>query len=99
MTPPTARERKALEALQFEEWERKAKLGVGEKIFSDLVAKGWIAPFQGHDHFGDKIVITDLGRAALTMPKPVKVRSAPRLKELPSTRLKPLKGRFDPPQG
>lgn len=98
MTRPNARELKALKALQFQEWEYKAQLYVGEKTFADLIEKGWIAPFQGYNPGGAKISISDLGRAALAMPQAAKVRSAPRLKELPSTRLRSLPGRFDPPK-
>lgn len=98
MTLPNTRERKALKALQFEQWEYKTQLYVGDKTFADLIGKGWIAPFQGHNPNGDRISITDLGRAALAIPEPAKVRSARRLKELPSTRLRPVPGRFDPPQ-
>ncbi len=84
MPPPNARERKALEALQFQEWEWKAQLYVGEKTFASLSEKGWIAQFQGHNPDGDKISITDLGRAALAMPKPMAVRKPTRLKEAPA---------------
>ncbi len=94
MTPPNARERKALRELTGE-WEHRAKLG-GTKTFADLIAKGWIVPFQGYNPNSDRFSITDLGRAARAMPGPTKVRSAPKLKELPSTRLTPLRGRFDP---
>ena len=93
MTPPNARERKALRDLTGE-WEHRSKLG-GEKTFADLITKGWIVPFRGHNPNGDRYSITDLGRAARAMPVPENVRGAPRLKELPSTRLRRLPGRFD----
>jgi hypothetical protein len=98
MTAPNARERKALAALQFEEWEHKAQLYVGEKTLADLTEKGWIAPFQGHNPNGDRFSITDLGRDALALPQPATVRTSPGLKQLPPI-LRPLRGPFDPPEG
>lgn len=69
----------------------------GEKTRAELIEAGFATAGKPRSSDATGYRITDLGRAALATPLPAKVRSPSRLKEMPS-RLKPLRGRFDPPE-
>lgn len=70
----------------------------GEKTWAELIEAGFAVSGQHRWSDATGYRITDLGRAALATPLPAKFRKAPKLRELPA-RLKPLRGRLDPPEG
>lgn len=89
---PNALELAALKTLTSE-WEHRAKLRAGDKTFASLLAKGWIAPFAGHNPNGDRYSITEAGRAARSLGPEPKMRRKSGLKSLPP-RLKEVKSRL-----
>lgn len=109
----TKRHRESLEALRaecdyedsrvggdqnFVLWERLT-YSHGAKTRAELIEAGFAAAGQHRWSNAVGYRITEAGRAALTLPQPAKVRSVQRLKQLPLTRLRPLRGRFDLPEG
>jgi len=85
MDTPTARERKALQNIEFDEWEYDAKLypgEVGQGTIVKMLEKAWLERLPDLPSGQKRVRISELGKKALSTPVAAKASKRPVLRTL-----------------